>query len=176
MKTNCLSYRFNGMPLQTLLVSMRGVERFRRYLSTEIFPNLDPVVAVYGEFMCNGTATSKSCKFDYFARGYSQGNFYAFGLTVYFERTRISLSRGEMERARKVMAEKTGLAVMMRADPEEGLLCHMSRKLCELFTRFGLRLASSVTKIMSRHDVIRQSLTPGILFIVELCHFKKCRS
>ena len=139
--------RFNGMPLQNILASMRGVERFRRYLATEIFPTLDPVVAVYGEFMCSGTATSKSSKFDYEARGYSQGNFYAFGLTVYFEGTGNCSSPGDMERARTLMAEKTGLAVMRRGDPGDGLLCHLSRKLSELFSRFGLRFSKIISKV-----------------------------
>ena len=131
------------MPLQNIFASMRGVERFRRYLATEIFPALDPVVAVYGEFMCSGTATSKTSKFDYEARGYSQGNFYAFGFTVYFEGTGNHSSPGagktEMERARKLMSEKTGLAVLRRGDPRDGLLCYLSGKLSELFSRFGLR-------------------------------------
>ena len=123
---------------------MRGIERVRQYVATEVFPTLDPVVAVYGEFMCSGTATSKLCKFNYEARGYSPGNFYAFGLTVYFEGAGNGPNSDEMEDARRLMADKTGLDVLRRDDPGDGLLCHLSRKLSQLFSRFGLRFVRMI--------------------------------
>ena len=132
------------MPLQTLIATMRGIERLKQYMATEVFPSLDPVIAVYGEFMCSGTATSKSCKFDYEARGYSPGNFYGFGLAVYFDQfdgAGNGPSNFEIADARRLMAEKTGLVVLRREDPGDGLLCLMSRKLSTLFSRFGLRFA-----------------------------------
>lgn len=147
MRMADLFCRFNGMSFEPLLASMRGVERFRRYLAAEIFPTLDPVVAVYGEFMCSGTATSKTSKFDYEARGYSQGNFCAFGLTVYFEGARNCSNPGEVERARELMAEKTGLDVLRRGDPSDGLLCHLSGKLSQLFSRFGLRFMKNFSRV-----------------------------
>ena len=124
------------MPLQTLLDPMRGVERFRRYLATEILPTLDPTVVVYGELMCRGTATSKTSKFNYEKRGFTEGNFYAFGLAVYFEGLGNISSFGEIEKAREVMSETTGLTVLRNDD---GFLCKLSAKLSQLFLRFGLR-------------------------------------
>ena len=164
------SCRFNGMPLQTLIASMRGIERLRQYMATEVFPSLDPVIAVYGEFMCSGTATSKSCKFDYEARGYSPGNFYAFGLTVYFDGA--GNGSDEMEDARSLMADKTGLVVLRREDPGGGLLCHLSRKLSQLFSRFGLRFAW----IIDYFAVIISPLNASSFSPVGHCHFKKWRS
>ena len=158
------------MPLQTLIESMRGIERLRQYMATEVFPSLDPVIAVYGEFMCSGTATSKSCKFDYEARGYSPGNFYAFGLTVYFDDA--GNGSDEMEDARSLMADKTGLVVLRREDPGGGLLCHLSRKLSQLFSRFGLRFAW----INDYFAAIISPLNASSFSPVGHCHFKKWRS
>ena len=111
--------KFAGLSLQNLQQPMAQVSKMEKRFG-QLFPFLDPIVMVYGEFIRKGTATSKEDRFGYSERGYLPGHFYAFGIGLRFQQ---QLDEQDMSKVKKVLEDKEGLSVITMGSDNSQRYC-----------------------------------------------------
>ncbi|EFX63523.1 hypothetical protein DAPPUDRAFT_119140 [Daphnia pulex] len=77
--------KFQSLSLEHVIPLFDAVNELHSQLKTIFFPHYNFKVIVYGEFMPNGTASSKYDIYNYVERGYQPGRFYAFGIGLVFD-------------------------------------------------------------------------------------------
>ena len=138
-KEQLCSYRFGGQSLEHLIRPMACCKKLSSEVFAKFFPLLKVIVTVYGEFIQEGTASSKADKFKYQNRGFERANVYAFGVGISFEE---ELTKDEIEKARNVLSEK-GFSALLHSGGTEGkghfCILILNIKLVNLLQNFGFQ-------------------------------------
>jgi hypothetical protein len=131
--------KFSGEYLSTLEQPLKAAKDMAKHIFAPMFPFLKhpPIVTIFGEWIQDGTATSKDDKFEYQKRSIKKGHFYGFGVSLTFDDQQNELTPMELKKVTSVLKYQ-GFAPILHQDDAQAVMLMLNCPIIQVFNRFKI--------------------------------------
>ena len=160
--------KFAGESLTSLKPILVNIKSMLKSVFNPMLPNQKPEIIVYGEWVQEGTASSKEDKFNYKERRLDQGKLYGFGLGIYF---RDAIDPADLQNVKYIL-KKHRFAVASHSFKEDMVIIMLNGELKRLFEKYHIPVVPVLhtlpfTKIFAKlaDELLQQKVEGYILTI-----------
>ena len=168
--------KFAGQSLSSIRPLLGNVKAMKQVLFKPWFPMLNFEVIVYGEWLQDGTASSKEDKFNYQKRSLQRGEFYGFGLGLHFENIH---SDSDLKNVVQILKKHKFSAKIH----DDFIIVLLNGELKKLLEKFGILVVPVLhtlpfTKVFGKfaQDLLEQKVEGYILTIPSLGQILKWKN